>query len=188
VQLDITELWANRARTGTSPTVTLVHTITKAAHRVPEMRQRIRGETIVEHEIIHPSITMLGDNDLFGLVTLTYDASFETFAARAAEDLEKAKGTTSLSDFPQSHGGEGSRDDLISITNLPWMAFTSFAITRKPAECIPVLAFGKVQAAGERSLLPFFVNFHHALADGLHVARFVKYIEEEARQLSASFD
>ena len=36
-------------------------------------------------------------------------------------------------------------------------------------------------------MLPFYVNFHHALADGLHVARFVKYIEEEARALAESF-
>jgi chloramphenicol O-acetyltransferase len=188
VQLDITELWANRARAGASPTVTLVYTITKASNRVPELRQRIRGEQVVEHEVVHPLITILGDNDLFGVVTLNYDASFAIFATKAAESLAKAKEGTSLNEFPHDQEGKFARDDLLSITILPWLAFTGFALTRKPqVDCIPLLAFGKVQSAGARYLLPFFANFHHALADGLHVARLVKYIEEEARQLAGSF-
>lgn len=188
VQVDITDLWANRARSDASPTVALVYVITKAANRVSEMRQRIRGEHIVEHDVVHPLITVLGDHDLFGVVTLTYDTCFATFASKAAESLVKAKESTSLNEFPHDQKGKFTRDDLLSITILPWLAFTSFAITRKPqVDCIPLLAFGKVQAAGDYYLLPFFVNFHHALADGLHVARFVKYIEEEARELAGSF-
>ncbi len=188
VQLDITELWIDRARAGASPTVTLVYIITKAANRVPELRQRIRGEQVVEYELIHPLITVLGDDDLFGVVTLTYDAHFATFSSQAAESLARAKENTSLNEFPHDQEGKFPRDDLLSITILPWVAFTGFAISRKPSvDCIPLLAFGKVQATGDRYLLPFFVNFHHALADGLHVARFIKYIEEEARELAASF-
>jgi chloramphenicol O-acetyltransferase len=184
LQLDITGLWANRARAGASPTIALVYTITKAANRVPELRQRIRGEQVVEHEVIHPLITVLGDDDLFGVVTLSYDACFATFAANAAEGLAKVRAGASLNEFPHDKEGASARDDLLSITILPWLAFTSFTVTRKPqTDCIPLLAFGKVQAAGDRHLLPFSVSFHHALADGLHVARFAKYIEEEALEL-----
>jgi chloramphenicol O-acetyltransferase len=50
-------------------------------------------------------------------------------------------------------------------------------------DCIPLLSVGKVTEWGDHHLLPFSVNFHHALADGLHIARFIKYIEEEARAL-----
>jgi chloramphenicol O-acetyltransferase len=189
VQLDISELWVKRALSGASPTVTLVYTITKAANRVPELRQRIRGEQVVEHEVVHPLITVLGDNDLFGVVTLTYDEDFAVFAPKAAESLAKAKQGASLSEFPHDQEGKFARDDLLSMTILPWLAFTGFAISRKPREdTIPLLAFGKVQAVGDRYLLPFFANFHHALADGLHVARLVKYIEEGARELAGSFE
>ena len=187
VQLDITELWANRDRAGASPTVALVYAITKAANRVPELRQRIRGEQVVEHEVIHPLITVLGDDDLFGVVTLAYDACFATFASKAAESLAKAKEGASLDEFPHDQEGEFARDDLLSITILPWLAFTSFSLTRKPqVDCIPLVAFGKVQTAGDCYQLPFFVNFHHALADGLHIARLVQFIEEEARELAGS--
>jgi len=188
VQIDITELWEKRSQANASPTVTLVHTITKAANHIPELRQRIRGEDVIEHEVIHPLITILGDNDLFGVVTLTYNASLTNFALQAEEIITKAKTNASLSEFPHVQEGEFPRDDLLSITILPWLAFTSFSITRKPQhDCIPLLAFGKVQACGDGYLMPFYVNFHHALADGLHAARFVKYIEDEARELADSF-
>jgi len=188
VQVDITELWANRARVNASPTVALVYAITKAANRVPELRQRIRGEQVVEHDVIHPLIAVLGDDDLFGVVILDYDPHFANFASKAAESLAKAKEGTSLSEFPHDQEGKFARDDLLSITILPWLAFTAFSLTRKPqVDCIPLLSVGKVVEEGDRNLLPFAVNFHHALTDGLHIARYVKYIEEEASELASSF-
>jgi chloramphenicol O-acetyltransferase type A len=188
VQLDITELWINRAKAGASPTITLVYTITKSANRVPELRQRIHGEKVIEYEVIHPMITILGDDDLFGVVTLTYDSCFTTFSSEASERLKTAKKGVSLSEFPHDQESKFDRDDLLSITILPWLAFTGFSITRKPQDdCIPLIGFGKVQLSGDRYNLPFFVNFHHALADGLHVARLAKYIQEESLELAKSF-
>lgn len=188
VQVDISDLWALRKRIEASPTITLVYVVTKAANRLPEMRQRIRDQGIIEHDMIHPLITIMGDNDLFGVVTLVYDANFMTFATNASDYLAKAKENPSLDAFPHDQTGDFPRDDLLSITLLPWLSFTAFSITRRPRmDCIPLLGLGKVQEIGGRNMLPFFINFHHALADGLQIARFVKYIEEEAQELSVRF-
>jgi chloramphenicol O-acetyltransferase type A len=188
VPVDITDLWANRARADASPTIARVSVITKAANRVPELRQRIRGEQVVEHNIVHPSIAVLGGDEVFGVCSLVYDACFATFAANAQECLAKAKERPSLTEFPHDQEGELERDDLLSMTVIPWLSFTAFSLTRRPqVDCIPLLAWGKVLEERERNLLPFFVNFHHALVDGLHIARFVEYIEEEARELAGSF-
>ena len=184
VQIDITELWKNRKQIGTSPTISLVYVITKAANRVPELKHRIRGEGVIEHDLIHPMIAVMGKDDLFGVAVLSYDADFETFSSTSTERLAEAVENASLSEFPHSEGKEPPRDDLLSITLLPWLSFTSFNLTRKPQnDCIPLLAVGKVIKHDDQYLLPFFVNFHHAVADGLHVARFVKYIEEESKNL-----
>ena len=187
--IDITELWEKRASSDISPTIMLVYIVTKAANRVPEMRQRIRADHVVEHEVIHPLVTIMGKDDLFGVVTLEYDADFETFTAHAADKLTQAEGDTTLDEFPhQKQGQEAAKDDLVSITILPWLAFTSFSFTRQPREdCIPLFAIGKVHQSEGRYLMPFFVSFHHALIDGLHVARLVKTIEEEAQELAKSF-
>ena len=188
VQLDVTELWTARAGIGASPTVALVYAVTRAVNRVPELRQRLRDGQVVEYDVVHPQVTVLGNDDLFGLVTLAYDPSFAAFAPRAAECLTRAGENVSLREFPYEQEGRSVRDDLISITILPWLAFTSFAITRDRTESIPVLALGKVQASGDRYRLPFQINFHHALADGLHVARLVEHVEDEARELAAGFE
>jgi chloramphenicol O-acetyltransferase type A len=189
VQVDITQLWANRARVDASPTIVLAYVVTKAANRVPQFRQRIRGERVVEHDVVHPLITVLGGDDLFGVLTLAYDPRFATFAADAEEHIAEAKDHASVAEFPHDQEGEFKRDDLLSITVVPWLSFTGFSLTRRPqVDTIPLLAWGKVLEEGDRNLLPLFVNVHHSLVDGLHIARFVEHIEEEARQLAASFE
>jgi chloramphenicol O-acetyltransferase len=188
MQVDITDLWVNRDRVDASPTIALVYIITKAANRVPELRQRIRGDQVVEHDVVHPLITVLGDDDLFGVIPLAYDPSFASFAANAGEYISKAKESPSLTEFPHDQEGKFERDDLLSITLIPRLAFTAFSLTRRPqVDSIPLMALGKVLEEGDRNLLSFFVNTHHALVDGLHISRFVEYIEEEARELAGSF-
>lgn len=185
VQVDISDLWNRRKALNATLTTALVYVITRAANNIPEFRQRIHGEEVIEHAVIHPLVTVMGDNDLFGVVTLCYDPDFHTFAIRAEEDIARGKASASLDEFPHVQHGDFPRDDLLSITILPWLVFSSFSITRKPSDdCIPLVALGKVHQLEGRFLLPFFVNFHHALTDGLHVARYIKYIQEEAQYLA----
>jgi len=185
VQVDITSLWQKRKQIEVSPTSTLVYVISRAANRIPEFKQRIHGDQVVEHDVIHPLVTVMGENDLFGVVTLSYDPDFAAFAAMAEEGFARGKESASMDEFPHVQDGDFPRDDLLSITILPWLAFTGFAITRKPGtDCIPLVAIGKVHALEGTYQLPVFVNFHHALADGLHIARYIKYIQEEAQQLA----
>jgi chloramphenicol O-acetyltransferase len=187
-QVDITDLWANRTRADASPTIALVYVITKAANRVPELRQRIRGEQVIEHDVVHPLITVLGGDDVFGVTHLTYDPRFATFAAEAANPIAKARKSPSMTDFPHDQEGKFERDDLLSMTLIPRLAFTAFSLTRRPqVDSIPLIALGKVLKQGDRHRLSFFVNFHHALVDGLHISRFVECIEGEARELAGSF-
>ena len=82
VQVDITDLWTRHAFFNASPTIALVYIITKAANRLPEM-PTVRGEDVIEYEVVHPIITILGDDDLFGMVSLDFDPYFKTFAAGA---------------------------------------------------------------------------------------------------------
>lgn len=48
------------------------------------------------------------------------------------------------------------------------------------------LAYGKVLGDGDRHRLPLSIDFRHGLVDGLHVARLVKFTEEEAKELARS--
>jgi len=186
IQVDVTDLWRKRAQVGVSPTVSIVYLLSRAANRVAEFRQRIRGGEVVEHDLIHPLITILDSNDLFGVCQLRYDSNFLAFAENATRCIEAAKQEASIAAFPHVQEGEQPRDDLLSITALPWLSTTGFGITRRPkSDCIPLVAYGRVHADRDRCTLPIHLNFHHGLIDGLHIAWFAEALEEEARNLAS---
>jgi chloramphenicol O-acetyltransferase type A len=138
--------------------------------------------------VVRPSIAVLGGDEISGVVALAYDPDLTAFAPGAADRMAEAKEEPSMVHFGHDQDGDFARDDLLSMTLIPWLSFTRFSLTRKPqVDAVPLLAWGKVLEDGDRTLLPFSVNFHHALVDGLHIARFVAFIEEEARQLAESF-
>jgi chloramphenicol O-acetyltransferase type A len=144
----------------------LVYLLTKAANAIPEFRYRIRGAQVIEHEVVHPSSTILADNDLFSFCTLTLVDPFTAFAAQAAELMPQLQQQPSLDD--------GGRDDLLFMTSLPWLAFTSMMhpIHMHPVDSVPRLAWGKFVSEGGGLKLPLSVQGHHGLMDGLHVGRF----------------
>lgn len=188
LQIDITNLWINRAKFGFSPTVTLVYIINKAANRIPELRQRIRSNEVVEHEIINSTIAILGDDGTFGVSLIPFDTDYSAFSREAEKRINITKKNPSMDDFHIGQDGEIKRDDILAITVLPWLSFTSFDLTRTPQfDSVPLLAWGKVSEDGDKFLLPFFINFHHALVDGLHIALFIQNIEEEIQEFSSRF-
>jgi len=67
---------------------------------------------------------------------------------------------------------------------LPWVSFTSFSHARnwRREDSVPKIAFGKFIKKDDRVLMPFSVEVHHALMDGLHVGRYVMRLEEVLRE------
>ncbi len=143
----------------------LLYLSIRAVNSVEEFRYRIRGEKVAVPEIVSPSVTILGRNDTFGYCTIEYDPDPGRFLRRAAEVLAEAKQNPTIAEDP-------SRDDVIYYTSLPWVSFTSMSHPLSlPADSIPRISWGKYFADGERILLPYSVQVHHALADGLHVGK-----------------
>jgi chloramphenicol O-acetyltransferase type A len=112
-------------------------------------------------------------NEAFTLAYFDYQTNFEDFMDQA----EQAVSGVLL--------GDGAfrpdpRDDRIHFTTLPWVSFTSFSHARnwRREDSIPKIAFGKFKKEDGRTLLPFSVEVHHALMDGLHVGRYVSLLEQ----------
>src|SRR4029077_13494317 len=125
------------------------------------------------HRVIQGGSTLLLPNDTFSFVYFDYNGDFGTFATETARLMEMVR---------SGNGAFEPRDDhdaLIHFTTLPWISFTSFSHARNWGrdDSVPKIAFGKFIKAGERTLLPFSVEVHHALMDGLHVGRFVNWLE-----------
>ncbi len=158
---------------GLSFTITTAYVLARAANEIPDFRLRIRGEQVVEHEVVHPSFTVLNDQDLFSFCSVPYCSSLSEFAASAVEQMARVQAEPVLSDEP-------GQDDLLFMTSLPWVSFTSMIhpIHMHPADSVPRIAWGKFFEGEGRIRMPVAVQAHHALMDGVHVGRYYQRIQE----------
>lgn len=153
--------------------VATVYLLARVANEIPEFRYRIRGAEVVEHEVVHPSTTVLTAGDLFSFCTIRYSDDFPTFAARATEMIARVRANPTLEDEP-------GQDDLLFMTGIPWVAFTGLQhpIRLGHVDSVPRIAWGKFAPAGERLRMPLSVQAHHALMDGIHVGRYFSRVQE----------
>jgi chloramphenicol O-acetyltransferase type A len=171
--VDMTAFYPFMKQRGISFTVAIVYSITRAANAIPEFRYRIRSGKAVEHHVVHPSITVLTQENLFSFCTFDYVEDFSSFAARAEEQIAYVKERLTLEDGP----GE---DNLLYMTAIPWVSFTSFMhpLHLDPADSIPRFAWGKLFEEGKLFKMPLSVQGHHALMDGYHMGRFYSELQD----------
>jgi chloramphenicol O-acetyltransferase type A len=171
--VDLTAFYPYVKQHGISFNVATVYVIARAANAVREFRQRIRSGAVVEHDVIHPGTTILVDDDVFTFCIVKYAEDFAVFAARAAEEIAKVKESPWVDSDP-------SQDDLIYMTAIPWVSFTSFMhpLNLDPVDSIPRFAWGKFFKDSDGWKMPLSVQAHHALADGVHAARLYAEVQD----------
>lgn len=173
VDVDATALWETCQGAG-SPSfyiATLFRSL-RAANDSEAFRMRIRGDCVWVHDSVRASATVLRDDETFGFGIFPPAPSFADFQNHAAGEMRRAKQPHPL-EIP--HPGE---DDLIYHSSLPWMRFTAFTnALNGGSDSVPRIVFGKCTEHSGRWLLPVAVEVHHALVDGLDVARYLERFE-----------
>ena len=153
----------------------LLHAMMEAANAVPELRQRIRVEdgrdVVVEHDAVDCTCTVLRDDGSFTFCLFEREADRGRFVDGVRDAVDAAAAAEGL-DTSQQH-----RDDLLYLSCLPWIEVTAttHASSGDPLDCVPRILWGRV-VDGRLSVC---LTAHHALADGVHVARF--FAELQAR-------
>lgn len=170
--VDLTTFYPVIKKRGISINVAIVYVIARAANSITEFRYRIRGDNVVEHEIVHPSTTILTDGDLFSFCTIEYTEEFSVFVGRAAQQIALVKEQRTLE-------GDPGRDDMFYMTALPWVSFTSMMhpLDLNPVDSVPRFAWGKFFEEGKSLKMPLSVQAHHALMDGIHMGRFYEEVQ-----------
>lgn len=175
VQLDITNLLrALKQREGANVWLTYHYLALRAANEIEPFRYRLRDGQVLVHDVINGGTTIMLPNETFTLFYFDYHESFSKFiedASREADEIRKGDWA-----FRPRH----EDDARIHCTTLPWIAFTSFSHARRwrRPDSVPKISFGKFIKDADRTLLPFSVEVHHSLMDGLHVGRYLARIEE----------
>ncbi|HSG43940.1 MAG TPA: chloramphenicol acetyltransferase, partial [Anaerolineales bacterium] len=173
VNVDVTAFHPFVKRNGFSLTVSMVYIISRASNAIPEFRHRIRGDQVVEHEIVNPGFSILVDNDLFSFCFVDYVENFSEFSKMAAKNIADLKAHPDLKTTPE-------RDDVLYMSPIPWVSFTSFSHPMQfhPTDSIPRFAWGKFFKENDTLKMPLSVQGHHAVMDGLHMGRYYETIQE----------
>ena len=177
LRLDVTTLLNELRRRAERPSVWLTYHYfaLRAANEIEPFRYRLRDGKVLVHDVINGGTTLILPNETFTLVYFDHAESFTKFmdgATKAVEDIRNGDGA-----FRPKH----EDDARIHCTTLPWLAFTSFSHARRwwhKEDSVPKISFGKFVQENGRTLMPFSVEVHHALMDGLHVGRYVERMEE----------
>jgi chloramphenicol O-acetyltransferase type A len=145
----------------------------RAANEYEPLRYRLQDGRVLVHERLHAASTALQAEDRLAFTYWDYDDSFATFRDNAAA------ARASLAPSPDVLETQDHRTDLIHFTSLPWVSFTSISHARdwRREDAVPKIVFGRYHASGDRVLLPFSVEVHHALMDGLHVSRYLERLQ-----------
>jgi chloramphenicol O-acetyltransferase type A len=171
--VDLTSFYTYTKQQGYSLNISIIYVLTRAANVIPEFRYRIRRTGVIEHEVVHPSTTVLVEGDLFSFCTIEYEQDFSAFALRAAEMIAYVKQHPTLEDEP-------GQDDLLFMTPIPWVSFTNIkhALPSLPADSVPRIAWGKYFEDGDSLKMPLDVQGHHALMDGFHIGRYYTEVQD----------
>lgn len=170
--VDLTVFRPAVKQSGVSFTIALLYVLARAANDIPEFRLRIHGDSVVEHDVVHPASTILVEADLFSFCMYDYSEDFAVFARRAERSIAEVRENPWIATVLE-------RDDLLYMTAIPWVVFTSFThpVMSVPADSVPRFAWGKVWEDAGRMTMPLEVEGHHALMDGLHAGRYYEAVQ-----------
>lgn len=178
VEVDVTAIWSRSHKPG-APSFFLssLFLMLRAANDVEAFRLRLRPRGVWRHDRVAVGPTVMRSDETFGFVRLEPASTLKQFAARGRAAMAEAAGQTGLK------APTKPTDDILFHSVLPWLRFTSFtnALPGK-GDSIPRIVFGRCARDGRRMTMPVAVEAHHALVDGLDVARFFDRFSIELRR------
>lgn len=111
---------------------------------------------------------------------LRSEKPFQEYLPEAVQAQGGAKRRQSLED-----GTEEESLPLLFVSSLPWITYDGIVQpTPSPADSNPRITWGRYRREGTRAFLPVSLLCHHALVDGLHMARFYQNLEAELERWS----
>lgn len=178
VEVDVTDLLALCREKGYSFYLMVLHAVALAADGVDEFRRRIDRGGIVEYEQCPTSHVELKPDGTYAYCTLHHHMPL-------TEYLQKAEAARAAARTNGSIEEEAEVQSMYFISTLPWLHYTQLI---QPVACgeesNPRFTWGKYQQdADGRMMMPLSVLVHHALADGLHIAKFYERFDKQIKEI-----
>lgn len=162
--------------------LTLCYCITRGANQIPELRQRIAGEQLIQYDWCRGSHTEALPDGTYCYCVLESQLDYPAFLASARKAQAQARANPTLED-----GADGQ--ELLFLSCLPWVSYTGIVQpTPRPADSNPRITWGKYRETEAGVELPLSILCHHALVDGRQLAQFYEAVQAELDRLGAELE
>ena len=180
-EVDVTGLVRFCKEAGCSFYLTFMHIAALTADEVPELRQRIRDGGIVEYDACPTSHTEPLENGAYCYCTLHHHMPLADYLAQATAARSRCLENASIDE-------DDDVESMYFISTLPWLHYS--ALIQPVAggdESNPRITWGRYAPdhAG-RLMMPVTLLAHHALVDGVHLARFYEGLARRMAQIVES--
>ena len=172
--LDVTNLYKYCKKNKLSFFLAGLYTANQAMNKILAFRLRLMKGKVVEFDRIHIDSTVLNDDETFSFCHFETFPTFLEFMQNGEKVLLDHKNGI----IDDSHVYDL---DVVHSTTIPWISITSIKHARNGDEKdlgIPKIVFGKYYEDKNRKIMPFSVEVHHALMDGLHVGLLFQKMQE----------
>jgi len=173
-ELDVTHFYQRIKSKQTSFYLSFMYVAMVELNRIENFRYRYINHEPYLLDSLHPSYTdRIDDTDRFKIVTVNLEADIDSFVKKAKQTSIE-QGSVFLNELSES------RHDLVYITTFPWAFFTqvSHAHNLDKFDAVQRLIWGKFKPLGEKLIMPFGIQAHHAFADGMHVGMYIQNLQD----------
>ena len=170
-ELDITHFIKRVKSLGYSFTMAMIYAVTKCANEIEEFRYRFVDGKVVLFDNIDTAFTYLDkDSQLFKVVNVKMQESMAQYVSIAKQTAEKQK--------EYFTGPLGN--DVFQFSALPWIPYTHISHTNsgKKDNATPLFDWGKYFERDSKIIMPFSVQAHHSLVDGVHIGALYESIQK----------
>lgn len=141
--------------------------ISKSINQVQEFRLRFLDDQVVEYEVVHPSFTVLNQQNNFVFCQVDFSDDFKTYYEHSVERISRAKSQTQF-----ESASDRAKNNLVYMSCLPLVHFTQVThpVHHDFNDVTPRVVWGKYQQEKSELKMPLSVQAHHSFVDGYHAS------------------
>lgn len=194
VQVDITDWFKKLKKAGYPLFHCFQYAVSRAANSVPQFRQRIKGDGIIEYDFCNPSYTVALPDGTYRYCMVNADQPLNDYLAEAKIMQDKALHDDHLHE-------EGDKMSFLFTSCVPWQNFTGATMPFPSSDfSVPNINWGKYKVEKYLALedgqvvekdkitIPVVVFVNHALVDGRHISEFFAGLDRELSNMEKYYE
>lgn len=179
-KIDVTELYALSKRTQTKFYLNFLYLLAKTLNSREDYRlswNYMTNELICYDKINPTQYIFHDDTETFTIAYTEYDEDYETFYARALEDMKRA-------DESREYGlDSANHPNWFDASCVPWLSYESLNVELPDGYLYfnPIVNWGKYTEENGKLKMPVSIRLNHAAADGYLLAKVFTMLEENIK-------